>query len=316
MKVFVSNQGCEQRGLDAQRVRSLYSANGHELVDRHEDAESVVVMTCAVDQAREQQSVSYLEKVVAHDQHRELVVSGCLPAISPNLVPSSARYTVGPRDLERFDRIVSGTVGINDIPDACLTSGDPTRFPKKYYSRARREYESAKAGYAVRVNHGCLLSCSYCVIRLATGLLESVPLDDILSAVNSGLAGGQQSVMLMGGDIGAYGRDCESSLPELLNAVAEIDFGQARLHMHDLNFNWVSRDLDSFTASFLALGERLGTVSLPVQSGSDSVLRAMRRPYRSDDVRAGIAQLRNANSAALLGTHIIEAYSGRRYRSC
>ena len=313
MKVYVDCVGCEQRQLDAQRVIDYFTANKIDVVDSPSDCDFIICVTCAVDQTQEQRSINRLTELLSGTcQKTPLVVGGCLPSISPTLlsaIPLHATFT--PRNLDVLDEIFSGniTLPMKGIPAPYRTIFD--HLPNNPID-ARGEYESAKSGFKICINQGCLLHCSYCAIRNATGILKSEPLDDIMRLVNIAVFKDEPTVMLMGGDTGAYGRDIGLKLHDLIRALLDSP-GNFQLFVHDLNINWLIKDI-SFYLKIAELdsisSKRIRGICLPIQSGSDRILRFMRRPYSSSDVIKTIKRLRLVSKHTLLGTHIIVGFPG------
>lgn len=309
---FVACTGCEQRDLDAQRVRTYLKANGFDIVSRPDDADLSIVVTCAVDERNERQSLAVLKDVAgAKPASGRLVVGGCLPSISPGAVTSVADATFSPRTLGSLDAILADDVRVPmaQIPDPNSVAGTPPPRPSEWRSRARTEYELAKRGYKIRINHGCLLSCSYCVIRFATGRLESVAVESITAAFESALAREEATIMLVGGDTGAYGLDIGTDFASLLERLLQYQ-GRHRIYIHAFNANWLLRSLPDIERVLQSADGRLRAASIPVQSGSDRVLKRMRRPYRAGDVVPALRLVREAAPELLLGSHIIVGFPG------
>lgn len=304
--------GCEQRDLDAERVRNYLKANGFDIVGRPDRADLAIVVTCAVDERNEKASLVALKDVAdATPANGRLLVGGCLPSISPEAVAAIADGTFSPRTLESLDVLLADDIRVPmaQIPDPNWVTGTPPTRPSEWKSRARAEYEMAKRGYTIRINHGCLLSCSYCVIRFATARLESVAMESITGAFESALARGEPTIMLVGGDTGAYGLDIGADFPSLLERLLDYA-GQHHIYIHDFNANWLLRSLRDVVRVLRSDTGRLRAASIPVQSGSDRVLKRMRRPYLAGDVVAALRLVRETAPELRLGSHIIVGYPG------
>lgn len=309
---FVVCTGCEQRDLDAERVRNYLKANGFDIVSQPDQADLSIVVTCAVDERNERESLAVLRDIAfAKPARGRLVVGGCLPSISPETVAQIADATFSPRTLENLDAVLGNAVKVEmaQIPDPNSVASTPPQRPTGWRSRARAEYESAKRGKKIRINHGCLLSCGYCVIRFATGRLESVALKTILASFESAIAQEATTIMLVGGDTGAYGLDIGTDLASLLERLLQYK-GRHRIYIHDFNANWLLRGLRDFVRVLQSDDGRLRAASIPVQSGSDRVLKRMRRPYRAGDVVGALRLVRQAAPELLLGSHIIVGFPG------
>lgn len=317
MRFYVDCVGCEQRQLDAQRIINYLEANGHQRTDYPREADYTVLVTCGVDKAAERASLrrasELVEKVI---DPQNLIISGCLPDISPDKLEAYGSFpTVSPRRLEDFDTVLAPyvTVSMSEIvyPNSSIFDEreDPTGLLRELTPRG--EYDLAKKGYKIRINNGCLMDCSYCVIKNAMGRVVSVPFDELVKQFESAVEKKEPTIMFMGGDTGAYGYDLKSGIRfySLLERTLEIA-GDHRVFVHDFNVNWYLRHADEYDAVFAGNEEhgRLRGVMLPVQSGSDRILRLMKRPYKATDVIERLGNVKREYRGVHLGTHIITGF--------
>jgi tRNA A37 methylthiotransferase MiaB len=173
----------------------------------------------------------------------------------------------------------------------------------------REEYDMAKKGFKIRINQGCLGACSYCMIKNATGKLYSEPLEDIVDQLEKGLSQGEQTVMLLGGDTGAYGIDIGMGFFTLLKELISIP-RDYRLFIHDFNVNWLIKDLDEYTKVF-ELNEdykKIRSINFPIQSGSGRILKLMRRPYKAVDATEALISIKENFSSIRIGTHVMVGF--------
>jgi MiaB/RimO family radical SAM methylthiotransferase len=305
--------GCEQRRLDAERVRQYLTQNAVDVVTGPESADYVILVTCAVDDRNEERSIARLQELVELAPTSKVIVGGCLPAISPTKVDSRVYRVFSPRSLEALDTVFGDQfrVPMAAIPDQNKSSYDISRESAGASDDAREEYERAKLGFKIRINQGCLLSCSYCVIRKATGRLQSMPVGAIRDQLEQAVRHGEKTVMLVGGDTGAYGLDIGTTLTALLDTLLRYG-GEFKLYIHDFNVNWLIKDLQDFVGVIARDGRdrRLAGISFPVQSGSDRILRRMMRPYKSADVVRSLALVKYHAGSLALGTHVIVGFPG------
>src|SRR3989344_4231356 len=224
MKAYVDCVGCEQRQLDAQRVIDYLTINGLEVTPQPNNCDYAILITCAVDQSNEDESVRRLEDLGNKiPLSSKILVGGCLPSISPERLSKKVVGTVAPRTMWRLDNLLEEVVktSIEDIPDPNMSIFDEISLHNGFSSR--EEYEQAKNGYKLRIDHGCLMSCSYCSIRLATGFLKSENPDKLLDQFKRAVEGGERTIMLVGGDTGAYGYDLGIRFYGLLEKFLEIE---------------------------------------------------------------------------------------------
>lgn len=304
MRVYVDSVGCEQREIDAQRIIDYLKANRMEVVSSPKSCDYAVVVTCGVDGARTNASVSKLESVAQQlPSEARLIVGGCLPSIDSKKLESYRIYsTFSPRNLEVLDSIFGGKIADIPVPNRSVFDDKISCDTKS----AREEYDCAKNGFKIVIDDGCLLSCSYCAIKKATGRLRSAPLNTIVSQFENGIAQREPTIMLMGGDTGAYGRDINLKFYNLLGEINKHP-GNSSLFIHDFNVNWLIEDLKKYEEAFSA-DKRFRGATFPVQSGSDRILRLMKRPYNHQDASQAVRTVKNCSPNLRVGTHIIVGF--------
>ncbi len=312
MKIYVDCIGCEQRQLDAQHVIDYVRSEGAEISASPKNCDFAVLVTCAVDKASEMRSAKRLGEIAEDIPNgAKIVVGGCMPSISPErLTQHNVSNTFSPRDMNRLQQIFGFEHTVESVSYPNKSGFDQLIVDNSEPLSAREEYEAAKSGFKIRIDNGCLLKCSYCVIRLATGKLESIDPDLIKRQFGRAIAIGEKSVMLVGGDTGAYGFDTDTKLYNLLGEILSIP-GDVKLYIHDFNINWLIRDIDKYLEVFSSEeGQRIGAISFPIQSGSDRILKLMRRPYVSKDVISTLNEVRRTSPHIKIGTHIIVGFPG------
>jgi MiaB/RimO family radical SAM methylthiotransferase len=313
MRAYVGCVGCEQRQMDAERVRMFLQLNGYTVVEEPATSDLCILVTCAVDEHNETASLKALRGVAAAIRPQaRLIVGGCLPSISPHkLADLEVSGTFSPRTMDSLDEVLGVPVRMRmrEIKDPNRSVHDRASAPDKDRLTPREEYDRAKRGFKIRLNHGCLLSCSYCVIVNATGRLESVPHEDVIAAFKDGVNRGETTIMLVGGDSGAYGLDTGFTFANLLEQLLAVG-GTHQVFIHDFNVNWLLRDMRDYARIFRKGSQRLRAMCLPVQSGSDDVLRRMRRPYKARDVVRALRWIRESAPHIALGTHMIAGFPG------
>ncbi len=308
MRVYVGCVGCEQRRIDAQRVVNYFKANGAKIVESPKDCDHAIVITCAVDSSNEEKSISKLADIARElPTGIKVTVGGCLPAISPSrLADYPIDGTFSPRDMESLDAKFHLPVLMENIFRPNISGFDPEiQNMHGLAASPREEYENSKRGFKIVIDDGCLLNCSYCMIKKATGKLKSVDQQVILRQIMEAVLRGERTIMLVGGDTGAYGKEIKTGLHHLLKDIASVP-GDFRLFIHDFNVNWLIRDAEEYLAVFSSVnGQRIRGISFPIQSGSDRILTLMKRLHKAESA-ARVLKLVRLNSPHInLGTHIM-----------
>jgi tRNA A37 methylthiotransferase MiaB len=161
--------------------------------------------------------------------------------------------------------------------------------------------------FFVRVAEGCLGSCAYCAVPRARKRLRSKPLPEIERELRAGLAEGRRAIFVVGTDVGAWGRDLGLDLTALLDCVLGLP-GDFRLNFFAVEPWWLIRE--PAAVARLASSPRVASLVVPVQSGSDRLLGAMRRQYTAAEVEDCLARIRAGNPGVVLRSHVIVGYPG------
>jgi len=284
--------GCNANRADADGMAQKLDAAGFMGVATPREADTVVVMTCAFTYERQRQSLQEIESALELGPGTNVVVSGCLPAISGVPIANNSQLlVVNPRDLD-----LAFIARLRPKPGG--TGVVRTALPAPSSSRVQR----------VRVSRGCAGHCSFCVIPRATGPLESRGIEEVRQDVFAALARGCGKIILSGEDVGAYGRDRGSSLAALLTDLLAID-ADFELVVESVNPQWLDRLLAS--SSELLEDRRISAQwYVPLQAATDSLLRVMRRPYNISQGLRSLRRLREIRPDAFIVTDFIVGHPG------
>lgn len=312
MSVYVDCIGCEQRQLDAQRVLNYLKANNIATENDPAQSDYSILVTCAVDRTSEEASIARMKSIISiMGPQSRLIIGGCLPSISPERIRCGVYATFSPRNMDSLDGIFNGKIRMAEIEDpnkSMFDTGYPTASRKL---SPREEYDQAKFGFKIVIDQGCLLSCTFCKIKDATGRLQSVPLDSIVTQFQKAVDQKEPTIMLMGGDTGAYGYDIRTKFHNLLGKLITIS-GLYKIFIHDFNVNWLIRDENGYRQAFHEdrVTKHLGGINFPVQSGSDKILKLMKRPHTAEDAKSSLRKIKQDYPHINVGTHLIVGFPG------
>ncbi len=298
--------GCQMNKHDSERVAGLLSAQGMRPVEEAEDADVVVFMTCCVRENADERlrgQARSLKSVKAGRPGQLIAVGGC----------------IGQRDGEKLLAqiphldVVFGTHNVAHLP-ALLESAHRQRRPQVEILAETTDFTSDLPSERehpwhawVPITVGCDNFCSYCVVPYVRGREKSRPIEDIVSEVTSLVADGVLEVTLLGQNVNSYGRDLygEPRFAEVLRAVAET--GVARIRFATSH----PKDLSEETIAALAeVDAVMPYLHLPVQSGSDDVLRAMNRHYTRESYLDLVTRIRAAVPGIAVSTDVIVGFPG------
>ncbi len=329
-KVAASFVGCKVSQADGEEALASLASAGLEPVTTRDAADVVVVHTCCVTAEAERKSRRLVRRAASAGRH--VVVSGCAAVLHPEQFMGEG-VTVAKRpdwaqmaarlageDARRHPAGAAGTAcetgaiedathdtGNGAIPrtvhvaDAGGSAGGTApspdgagvaAAPALADTAAPRATPGARTRLVLKVQDGCAGACTYCVVRMVRGEPRSVSLEDALAAARAGIAHGCGEVVLSGIDLGAW-RDQEARLPELVEAVAELD-GLRRVRLSSVE----PRHVDAALLASLAHPRVARHLHVPLQSADGGVLRAMRRPYTWEGYLRAVEGLRRAPGAA------------------
>lgn len=290
MKVHLASLGCKLNQSEMDALLAQLQWAGWEPSPAHE-ADVIVLNTCAVTAEAARKSRQALRRLRAESPHAHLVATGCYAELWPREVERAARpdLVVGNRDKGRLAEIVGERIGF--------------RAPERRESRAPA-WPRTRA--FVKVQDGCDNACAYCVVHIARGPSRSVPADIVVAEVRRAADAGRKEVVLTGVNIGAYGQDTAG--PDLGGLLRRIlgETAMARVRLSSVE-PW------SFRPDWLELwtdARLCPHFHLPLQSGSDAVLRRMNRPYSAGEFVGLVGAIRRALPNAALTADIICGFPG------
>ncbi len=293
-RIFYHTFGCRANQYDTERIRTLLELHGCETVPDPALADAVVINSCTVTQNADAELRRYVRGLSRRADGRQLpvVVAGCATAVSFETILSleGVAAAVSGQDAEAVARVLGVDVG-----------GRGNRA--ELLDRSQRGTRAW-----LKVQDGCDLRCSYCVIRIARGRSRSRPAAEIVQEARQ-LAEHHPEISLTGIHIGLYGKDLDprvsfSRLVErLLESVPHVRFRIGSLECNQLDDRIISLLGDSD-------GRLAPHLHVPLQSGSDRVLRAMRRAYASRRYLSRVQKLCERVWPLGLGTDVIVGFPG------
>jgi tRNA A37 methylthiotransferase MiaB len=333
---IASGSVCPRATVDISVLFEYFEANGMVATQSLDEADTVVVTLCGFNAISEAASYRLLDAAKRRRKAgSQLIVTGCLAAMHEERLREEYGVTaVPPLRVGMLDDIIGASVKIEAVPDphdvehylalaqGCfdnrqrrglaagliVSSGIP-RAMVKLGLRQESELCSAENVYCIRVAYGCRGGCTYCAIRFAYGPLQSKSMESVLAEFDAGLEQGFTDFKLLAQDLGGYGQDAGTNITELLRAILERP-GDYRLQLNDLGIRWVSKQLEELVTLFSENASRIEIVRMPLESGSDKVLRAMGRGYSASDAEESFRAVRAALPNALLATHVIAGFPG------
>lgn len=317
-KVYIENIGCVKRALDSSRFANYFSSNGFALANSPHRADYIVLITCAFMKRREDQVIQRIEELRRYKA--ELIVGGCMKAINEvRLNQNFKGYAFTTSDSEAIDALFPDfKIKFKDIPDTNYVYRynipqiiknylETIRFDLSYLKSLKYPLKRIdKRYYYIRISWGCYGPyCTYCGIWRAIGPLKSKPTDQCVDEFSQGLAHGFKRFIILADNVGAYGLDCNTTFPALLDAFLKKS-GDYTLEIEEMHPRWLVRYADELT--LLLKNSKVVHIVCPLQSGNDRILKLMNRGHAASEFKEVIAKIKNANPKLALTTHIIAGF--------
>jgi len=311
---------CWKRLLDANKIKDYLSKNGYKLVDKPNDAETIIIVTCAF--------LAYttelaLKKITDFKQYNaEIIVAGCLPDINKeDLSKIFNGETLKTKELDEKIEVLfppKNNVRFKDIADANSLYETPNgagnvdhikkilykikflkiipkeinKFIFTHLTKDKRVgYFLTQEHFHIRISEGCMGNCSYCGIKKAIGKYRSKPLQDCIKEFERGLSKGYKNFILDSSDVGIYGIDINSSFPEILNELTKKP-GDYKITLREVHPRWVVKYIDELEK--ILKKNKILIFDLSLQSMNKRILQLMNRYSDVKKIKDAIRRLMNA----------------------
>jgi MiaB-like tRNA modifying enzyme len=295
MRVYIETYGCALNRGDSAIMATVLSERGHEITENLNEAEVVIINTCAVRLETEERMKQRIREL--RRTGKRLIVAGCLAGALPATVSALAPEAsiLGPQAVERITEVVE-----SPERQVILEGTKAVKVPRMLEGKI----------FIVPIADGCAGECSFCITKLARRKLRSYPMREIVEAVKEAVAKGAVEVELTAQDTAAYGLDLGGKvrLPDLVEKVAEIE-GNFMVRVGMMTPEQAMSIVDGLVEA-LKMEKVYKFVHLPVQSGSDKVLKLMNRKYTIDEYKRLVKELRSKVPGLSVATDIIVGHPG------
>jgi tRNA A37 methylthiotransferase MiaB len=336
--VYIETLACERRLLDAQKIRTYFLKNDYAIIDNPREARVIVLITCGFTNAAAHDNFQKIEKYKDYDA--KIIVVGCVPEThGEKLKEIFDGITISTKNLEKIDEIFpensikfttiternellqnSRYLTVPDYIKSLVERFQPTRDlsaffinntfvkitgPLIYKTFPFNRWFIEPSCFYILISRGCIHHCSYCIINKAIGPLKSKSIDECYLEFLNGLEQGYKTIILEADDVGTYGVDIGTTLPELLRKLT-MNHGAYSIELRNTHPYWLLKyqaELEELVKS-----KKISSIFVSIQSGSDRILQLMRRNYKSKDVKNLIHRLKEVNPDLKIGVDILVGF--------
>ena len=304
-KVALTTLGCKVNQFETETMEGLFKQKGYEIVPFEETADFYVINTCSVTSLGDRKSRQIIRRAQRQNEQAIIAVCGCYSQVHPEEIKAieGVRVVLGTKERSQIVELVEQAAredGIIDEVGNIMEARDFEDIPLYDMPQRTRAF--------LKIEDGCQNFCSYCIIPYARGPVKSRHLDKIHAEAKKLVAAGFKEIVLTGIHLGAYGRDLagEVTLADACREVLRVE-GLKRLRLGSLESIELSPDLFELIRS----DERFcAHLHLPLQAGSDSVLKDMNRHYDTAEFARLIEHVEREVPGVAVSTDIIVGFPG------
>lgn len=303
-KYFLRTYGCQMNVHDSEEIRYYLESLGYEKTDILENADIVVLNTCAIRENAKDKVFGYLGRCKHLKQTKKdliICLCGCLMQL-PNEVE-------GIINNHKFVDIVIGTHNINELPKLIMELNNDQKI--EVYSNSNEVNENikysrdSKISAWINIQYGCDKFCTYCIVPFTRGRERSRKIENIIQEAKELKEEGYQEITLLGQNVNAYGKDLNLgyNFATLLEEVAKIGISRVRfVTSHPWNFT------DEMIDIIAKYDNIMPYIHLPLQSGSDDILRKMNRRYNKEEYKNLFTKIKEKIPNVSITTDIIVGF--------
>ena len=305
-KYFLRTYGCQMNVHDSEEVKYYLESLGYEEVDELESADIVVLNTCAIRENAKDKVFGYLGRCKHYKKIKPdliIAIAGCLMQQPSEIEEIQKRHS--------YIDIVIGTHNLSELPDMIKKVIETKKQDIEVYSNSDIVFENVKynrdSKFSAWINiiYGCDKFCTYCIVPYTRGRERSRKMEEILNEVKDLKDKGYMEVTLLGQNVNAYGKDLNLGydFATLLEEVAKIGIPRIRfVTSHPWNFT------DKMIEVIGAYDNIMPYIHLPIQSGSDEILKKMNRKYTIEEYKELFNKIKNTVKNVSVTTDIIVGF--------
>ncbi len=303
--IYIKSYGCQMNVYDSDRIKDLFTNKGYKVTNDVTKANLTVLNTCHIREKAVEKvysDIGRINKIKNQKKNMKLVVAGCVAQAEGNEIRKRSRavdFIVGPQSYHKLPDM------INKL-ERPLNSDflQNEKFKNLIYNNSKLSSEF------ISIQEGCDKFCAFCVVPYTRGPEFSRPIADILSETKKYVSNGIKEVILLGQNVNAYHGNSEDGksrdLAYLIGKISEIDEIKRIRYMtsHPIDMK------DSLINAHKTNSKLMPFLHLPIQSGSDQILKKMNRKHSVDDYLLLVDKIRNARPDIAMSSDFIVGFPG------
>ena len=295
MLVHLRTLGCRLNEAELESWAQAFQKAGHQITRAQNEAHIIIINSCAVTQDAVRKSRQLIRRIHRDNPSAKIVASGCYVTLNSDEAAELLGVDLIVSNKDK-DRLVELAIAELDIPTMPAMSTEPAEI--SLFNRGRQRA-------FIKVQDGCRYRCTFCIVTVARGEEKSTPIAQIVKDIDNFVEQGVKEVILTGVHLGGYGSDINQNLADLIQAILN-QTTVPRLRLGSLE-PW---DLPENFFALFRNPRLMPHLHLPLQSGSDSVLKRMARRCKTEEFSQIVQQARQIVPHINITTDIIAGFPG------
>lgn len=301
--VALHTLGCKLNFSETSTIGNEFLKNGYSIVDFKDKADIYVFNTCTVTENAEKECRQLVRRALRNNPDAYVIVTGCYAQLRPEEISAIDGVDAVLGSNEKFE-IFSLLKDFNKKDLSCIYVSPNDDL--NYFGKASSTDADTRTRAYLKIQDGCDYKCSFCTIPLARGKSRSMDPVSVESEFRKLLDEGYKEIILTGVNVGDYGKNVGTDFYSLLKRLTNIN-GNFRIRISSIEPNLLNDDIIKLTTSSNKICKHF---HIPLQSGSNNILKSMQRRYNADYYRELILKLKNAIPDIGIGVDVIVGYPG------
>ena len=311
MKYFIKTFGCQMNVHDSEKLSGMLESLGYTSTEKMDNADIIVFNTCCIRDGVEQKilgNIGITKKLKAKNKNLIIAICGCMSQADgrPELI----------RKRFPFVDIIFGTHNIHMLKDYIINFNNTKNKITDIWAEHKGIYEDVEisrdnlfSNAWVNINYGCNNFCTYCIVPYVRGRERSRQPEDIITEVKTLISQGYKYITLLGQNVNSYGNDFEDPEINFANLLKQLSKLEGDFKIKFMTSH--PKDLSEEVIKTIAENEKLAKcIHLPIQSGSNEILKTMNRRYTREHYLSLIKMIRSYIPEAYISTDIIVGFTG------
>ena len=304
MKISFTTLGCKLNFAESSALGKALLERGHTRAKQGEEADICIINTCTVTDAADHKDRQMIHRIRRQNPKATLIVTGCYAQLKSDEIAhiEGVDYVLGQNEKFNLPQFIATLEQSANRPIATIQTSSIREIDDFHGAYSKDD----RTRCFIKVQDGCNYFCSYCTIPLARGKSRNPSISSVVSQATEAIHGGAKELILSGVNIGDFGRSTNEHFIDLLRALDEIE-GDFRIRISSCEPNLLSDEIIDFVAASRHFAPHF---HIPLQSGSNTVLKIMGRRYNRELFAERVAHIKSVMPHAFIGVDCMVGVRG------